>query len=284
MASPASDAAIMRAEIDRAARELAYDDYLAALLAPPRHRGDLVTLAAVFGELARIPLQVSDATLGEIRLQWWRDALASDARSGHPVADAARALNMRLPRPLAELIAPVIEARAAELYAEPFPTAEAFDAYVTAPEKAAIAIRAALLGVLPDESVYQPNALFDAGARTLGLVRTCARLPHLFAKGRYPLDAQRLGITGDADLINEHWLRVAMSELANEAATAWIALRPSLRRINPDLRRVMVPVALAGPYLRVIQQPGRDVLRDVADPSPLERSTRLWLAARLGRF
>jgi phytoene synthase len=280
MAPPASAAEIERAEVDRAARELAYDDYLAALLAPPRYRGDLITLAAVFGELSRIPLQVSDATLGEIRLQWWRDALASDARSGHPVADAALALNARLPKPLAELIAPVIEARAAELYAEPFPTAEAFDAYVTAPEKAAFAIRAALLGVLPDQS----NAAFDECARTLGLVRTCVRLPHLFAKGRYPVDARRLGMSGDAEAIDEHRLRAAMSDLVNEAATAWIALRPSLRRISPDVRRVMVPVALAGPYLRAIQQPGRDVLRDVADPSPLERSTRLWLAARLGRF
>ena len=280
MAPPASAAAIERAEVDRAARELAYDDYLTALLAPPRYRGDLITLAAVFGELARIPLHVSDATLGEIRLQWWRDALTSDARSGHPVADAAVALNPRLPKPLAELIAPVIEARAAELYAEPFPTAKAFDAYVTAPEKAAFAIRAALLGVLLDQS----NAPFDAGARTLGLVRTCVRLPHLFAKGRYPVAAQRLGITGDAGVVDEHHLRAAMSDLVNEAATAWIPLRPSLRRISPDLRRVMVPAALAGPYLRAIQQPGRDVLRDVADPSPLERSTRLWLAARLGRF
>jgi phytoene/squalene synthetase len=115
-------------------------------------------------------------------------------------------------------------------------------------------------------------------------VRTCVRLPHVFAKGRYPLNIQRLSITGDADDIDEHRLRAAMTDLIKDASAAWTALRPSLRRISPDARRVMVPVALAGPYLRAIQQAGRDVLRDVADPSPLERSTRLWLAARLGRF
>jgi phytoene synthase len=278
--APASAAAIERAEVDRAARALAYDDYLIALLAPRRYRDDLITLAAVFGELARIPLQVSDPALGEIRLQWWRDALASDARSGHPVADAALALKSRLSAPVADLIAPVIEARAAELYAEPFPTDEAFDAYVTAPERAALAMRAALLGVRLD----QTGAPVDAAARTLGLVRTCVRLPYVFAKGRYPLDARRLGITGDADAIDEHRLRTAMTGLIQEAAAAWAALCPSLRRISPDARRVMVPVALAGPYLRAIQKAGRDVLRDVADPSPLERSMRLWLAARLGRF
>jgi phytoene synthase len=280
MAPPASPAANDRAQVEHAARELAYDEYLAALLAPPRYRSDLITLAAVFGELARIPLQVSDATLGEIRLQWWRDVLASYARSGHPVADAALALNPRLAKPLAELIAPVIEAHAAELYAEPFPTGEVFEAYVTAPEKAAFAIRAALLGIPQDLS----DAPFDAAARTLGLVKACVRLPYLFAKGRYPVDAERLTVTGDANTFDEHQLRRGMSDLINEAASAWLALRPSLRRIDPNLRRVMVPVALAGPYLRAIQQPGRDVLRDVADPSPLERSTRLWLAARLGRF
>lgn len=280
MADDASAAAIERDEVVRAARELGYDDYLTALLAPRPHRDDLITLAALFGELSRIPLQVSDAALGEIRLQWWRDALATGTRSGHPVADAAIALQPRLPAPLAELIAPVIEARAAELYAEPFPADEAFDAYVAAPEKAALSIRAALLSAPMSPS--DPTTL--AAARTLGLVKTCARLPYLFAKGRYPVSAARLGTMDENAPVDEAALRLAVTGLISEAATAWTALRPQLRRISRDNQRVVLPVALAGPYLRAIQDVGRDVLRDVADPSPLERLTRLWLAARLGRF
>ncbi len=269
-----------RAEVVRAARELAYDDYLSALLAPRAHQADLLTLAALFGELARIPLHVSDATLGEIRLQWWRDAFAAKAASGHPVADAALALEPRLPAPLSELMAPVIEAHAAELYAEPFPTQDAFDAYATAPVATSFALRAAILG--------RPHMASDpiaaTAAATLGHVRTCARLPFLFAKGRYPIPAYRLDASSGTDAVDEPALRRAMTGLIADAATAWTALRPQLQRISPDLRRVVLPTALAGPYLRAIQKDGRDVLRDIADPSPLERSARLWLAARIGRF
>ena len=270
----------MNAEVARAARDLAYDDYLAALLAPRAGQSGLLTLAALYGEIARIPLHVTDATLGEIRLQWWRDALATSASSGHPVADAALSLAPRLPESLSQMMAPVIEAHAAELYAEPFPTHEAFHAYATAPVQAAFAIRAALLGA--PQLAADPIA--QEAARTLGLVRTCARLPYLFAKGRYPVSADRLGtatVSGEAD---ENALRVAMTRLIEEAATAWSSLRPQLQRIKPDLRRVVLPTALAGPYLRASQKIGRDILRDVADPSPLERSARLWLAARIGRF
>jgi phytoene synthase len=267
-------------QVVRAARDLAYDDYLAALLAPRAYQSDLLTLAALFGELARIPLHVTDATLGEIRLQWWRDELASSASSGHPVADAALALAPRLPAPMSEMMAPVIEAHAAELYAEPFPSSDAFDAYATAPVKAAFALRAALMGA--PELAADPLAL--QAARTLGLVRCCARLPFFFAKGRYPVPADRLDSAAAPGEVDETALRAALTGLISEAATAWTALRPQLQRISPDLRRVVLPTALAGTYLRASQKVGRDVLRDVADPSPLERTGKLWLAARIGRF
>lgn len=269
-----------RQEVIRAARDLAYDDYLAALLAPRDHQAGLLTLAALFGEIARIPLHVTDATLGEIRLQWWRDAFAAKARSGHPVADAALALEPRLPAPLSEMMAPVIEAHSAELYAEPFPTQDSFDAYATASASALFALRAALLG----RSGLAADPLALDAAAALGRVRTCVRLPYLFAKGRYPVPADRLAATGTHDDIDEHALRRVMGGLILEAATAWTALRPQLQRISPDLRRLVLPTALAGPYLRAIQKDGRDVLRDVTDPSPLQRSATLWLAARIGRF
>lgn len=274
--------ALKAAEVLRTARDFAYDDYLAALLAPKASRGDLLTLAAAFGELARIPLQVSDATLGEIRLQWWRDALAGGTRSGHAVADALTDLGRRLSRhggpSLPETFAPAIDARAAELYSEPFADAQAFDACMTAPARAHLVLRAAVLGVPAD-------ALPMEAARTLGLVRACVRLPLLFAKGRCPIDAARLGGETGPDAVPDlAALSRAMADLVAEADAAWRSLRPELQRINRDQRLVLLPLALSGPYLRVLQGVGHDLVRQVADPSPLERSVRLWLAARLGRF
>lgn len=270
---------LKRVEVLRSARELAYDDYMVAVLSPADSREDLIALAALFGELARIPLQVSDPALGEIRLQWWRDALAGEARTGHPVADAVIALASRRDMTILPAIEPVLEARSAELYAEPFPTDDAFQTYVAAPETAAFALRASLLGVrLEDWPVL------SSAARTLGLSKAAARLPHLFARGRYPLPAARISRPNEEQPVDEEHLRAAVRTLIAEAAAEWQVLRTEINGVGPALKRVILPAALAGPYLRAMQAVGHDVLRDIAEPSPLERTARLWLAARLGRF
>ncbi len=76
------------------------DRYWSALLAPEPARGDLLALYAFHLELARIPGQISQPQLGEIRLQWWRDALAA-ALSGedadHPVLIALVEADQRRP-------------------------------------------------------------------------------------------------------------------------------------------------------------------------------------------
>jgi phytoene synthase len=49
--------------------------YFSVLFAPRILQPDLFALYAFAVEIARIPDQVKDATLGEIRLQWWHDSL-----------------------------------------------------------------------------------------------------------------------------------------------------------------------------------------------------------------
>ena len=112
-------------EIVDAARAHEPDRYLAALLAPRAVRDDLVVLAAVGGEIARIPRVVSDPMLGEIRLQWWHDAIerlaagfASGERTGNPLADALGGVILRHGLPQARLF-DCVEARLFELYADP---------------------------------------------------------------------------------------------------------------------------------------------------------------------
>jgi acyl CoA:acetate/3-ketoacid CoA transferase alpha subunit len=90
------------------------DRYLAALLAPPSARTHLLALAAFSSELARVPLLVTrEPAMGQIRLQWWRDALEAPqagARTGNPIADAVRDAMQRCELPAA-LLRDVIEAR-----------------------------------------------------------------------------------------------------------------------------------------------------------------------------
>jgi phytoene synthase len=65
--------------------------YAATLFAPEDKRDALITLYTFDHEIKRIPLLVSEPMLGEIRLQWWREALngeRSDEARMNPLASA----------------------------------------------------------------------------------------------------------------------------------------------------------------------------------------------------
>ena len=56
-------------------RRLDRDRFLCTLFAPEELRDGLFTLLAFNAEVAKSREMVSEALLGEIRLQWWRDAI-----------------------------------------------------------------------------------------------------------------------------------------------------------------------------------------------------------------
>ena len=66
------------------------DRFLAALFAPADLRRHLHALYAFDGEIARVREAAREVLPGEIRLQWWRDALATKR--------AARSMPIRSPR------------------------------------------------------------------------------------------------------------------------------------------------------------------------------------------
>ena len=59
-----------------------YERYLLSLVAPRIARRALWAALAFNAELARIPDQVSQAVLGQMRLAWWRDATLKALRQG----------------------------------------------------------------------------------------------------------------------------------------------------------------------------------------------------------
>ena len=66
--------------------------------------------------------------IGEIRLQWWRDAIEaaqSDSLTGNPVADAVMGLIRRRGLPI-DLFTHVLDARITDLYADPMPDEATF--------------------------------------------------------------------------------------------------------------------------------------------------------------
>ncbi|MCZ4298939.1 squalene/phytoene synthase family protein [Henriciella marina] len=71
------------ANIDRRLRTGDEDRWLSSRYAQADVRRDLIALYAFCWELARVRLIVTEPTLGAIRFQWWRDALA-ELEDGRP--------------------------------------------------------------------------------------------------------------------------------------------------------------------------------------------------------
>lgn len=271
-----------------AARTYERDRYLSALLAPQDAQGDLVVLAAYFGEVARIPLLVQDVAIGEIRLQWWRDALAPSAEaSGHPVADALLDLRRRRALPH-DLLAAPLEGFSRELYEDGIRDASELQRYAEETDGAAIRLA---LNVLDDTSQVAGLSI-DPAARALALTRLALTLPQQLAHGRLPLPDAYYGAARDPRGLAAQDARDAtrqlLERLAAEATAALAQFRAGQDRLGPGygsgLLAAFLPLCLVAPYLKSIVAPRRDVLADVADISPLSRVARLWFAHWRGRI
>ena len=107
------------------------DRYYASLILKPEHRDAVQALYAFSADAAAIRERVSQPGMGEIRLQWWADALQNIAHGEvrqNPLAaellDAAK--SYRLPTgPLLRLIA----ARRFDLYDDKMPDLATFEGY-----------------------------------------------------------------------------------------------------------------------------------------------------------
>lgn len=81
-------------------RRYDYDRWLSCLFAPKESRECLFAILAFNIEIARVRETVSEPLLGDIRLQWWRDALtglSGNISKSHPVVEALHAFNKTQP-------------------------------------------------------------------------------------------------------------------------------------------------------------------------------------------
>ena len=137
------------------ARRNDWDRFICALFAPSEARETLYALIAFNAELARTRSLVSEPMLGQIRLQWWRDAIAAtydgptetetDASPPHPIlAPLARAIRAcSLNRASFDAM---IDARSDELYGGEFNDAAEVTAYAEATSGNLARLQIAIIG------------------------------------------------------------------------------------------------------------------------------------------
>ncbi len=268
-------------ELRRIAGDGDPDRTLAALFAPAR--AALLALIAFNVELARIGEQVSEPTLGEIRLAWWREALSRAAQgesTGQPVADAIDAL-LRAHPPLRPTLERLIDARRFDVAVKIMPDEEALKAYIGDTAGAMFRAAAALLGA-EGEGVHTAAG---AGGLAYGLTGLMRALPIHAAQGRVDLPADRLrrhGTSPEQILAGEMsgGLAALLDEFRAEARASLREAVRAMRDVVPAAQTAFLPLALVEPYLAALAREGRDALHEVAGINPLYRLWRLatWRA------
>lgn len=283
----AMDDAQRAAIVAHTVRQMDRDRYRAALFAPRPQRDHLLSLFAFNIELARVREEVSDSTLGEIRLEWWREALeraqAGEA-IGHPVADALALARRRCVLP-GDLLADMIDARQSDLAATPMPDQTHLEDYLARTAGTVFQLAGYILGRRDEQTAHLAR---HAGI-AFGLAGIMRALPVHRAQGLLLLPRAELsgaGVqTGDvrqgkvSDALRGELARLRELAEAHRAVAA-----AEFAGLPPQARPAFLPVALVRGQLRALARPGRDPLREVPPPQPFTGFWRMWRANVTGRI
>ena len=260
------------------------DRWLACLFLPPESRHHVHALYAFSHEIAGVGARVSEPMLGEIRFQWWREAIIGE-RAGeaaaHPIAAAlVDTINIcELPHdPLLSLI----DARLFDLHDEPMPSLAALESYAKA--TASSLFRLAALIVAPQAKEELATAAEHAGIAyaMTGLMRA---LPWHQANGQIyvPIDFLTARGMTEADLRagkNTPALLAVLADLRQCVREHLQKFATASRALGPKAGVVFLPARLCELYLRHMEKRGDDPLRSVIEVPQWRRQWALWRAAR----
>jgi phytoene synthase len=260
--------------------------YYATLFAPYDIRDDLFALYAFAAEVARVPSQVRETPLGEIRLKWWSDAVARlDEVGGEtPTLRAlARAVSRR-GLPLAPLIA-LIEARSADFYADA--TLSIGDLERRFGETESVVFQLAVLTAASAAGGETADASGHAGI-AYGLARRLANFAQERARGRSFLPVELLreaGLSPSEIFATPPPVGLAdvLAKLVGIAERHRAVAEEAAATIAWPARSVFLPLAVVSPLLRQVERLGPALAErpaGLSDLNSLWRIGRRYLGAR----
>jgi phytoene synthase len=277
------------------------DRFLADLFIPAQTRPHAHALQAFSLEIARIRDMVSEPMPGELRQQWWRDALAGGARGEAAANPVAAALGDTLDRfglasaPLEALI----DARGFDLYDDPMPDMAALESYCRETSSVLFRLVADMLEAGASEASLTAAVRMDGARAGLGgsppLVAEAADhagLAYAFtglirafalhaAQGRVYLPGdllQRYGSSREEVLAGRATpaLLAAIGEWRSQARRHLAAASAAIARLSQALRPAFLPLALVEPYLRRTERRDYDPFHTPVELPQWRRQWILW--------
>lgn len=259
------------------------DRFLSTLFAPAAQRPLLYALYAFDLEIAGLPARLSEPLAGELRLQWWREALdgtrAEEAR-GHPVAHAVLQAMTRCSLPAAPLLG-LLDARSSDLYGEPMASTAQFDAHALDTNGAILRVALRILGSSGGDAVETAVA---PASLALAYTDALRRFPHEAARGRLSIPSEVLQRHGadTADALAEHpaaLLAAALADMRTRARGHFESASAAIGRLPVGLRPAFLHVILVPRTLDQMERHSSHPFRETQDAA-WRRQWALWRASR----
>ncbi|PWC55529.1 phytoene/squalene synthase family protein [Azospirillum sp. TSO22-1] len=284
MANEAADLSYCGQEV----RRYDNDRFLTCLFAPAERRETLFALCAFNIEIAKTREVVSEPMLGQMRLQWWRDAVEAAYEGGAAPVHAVT-------QPLAEAIRGhgltrghfdrLIDAREADLDDEPPASLDCLVNYADATAAPLVLLALETLG-MRDAAAAEAGQHAAVAYALAGLLRA---VPHLARQNRVLLPADRLAAHGVRvrDVIEGKAgdkLRPVVREVAERAREHLAKARAVRREVPRAAVPALLGATLADIYLGVLAREDHEVLAArVQMPHPMRQLKLAWAAVR-GRY
>lgn len=268
-------------------RERDRDRYYAALLAPAAASPHLAALYAFSAEVARVRDAVSAPIPGEIRIQWWRDAVEGLGRgevNAHPIAAAILDTIARFKLP-PQAFVDLLDARVFDLYDDPMPSLADLEGYLG--ETSSALVRLGTLILAGGRDLGGAEAAGHAGLAQ-GIVGLLRALPRHSRQGRLYLPKDLLdrhGVTRDDVILGRGGPGVVaalgdLRDLAKRHLDRVSTLRPTL---SPAIAPAFLPLALVPGDLKALARAASHPSRGPPAPADWRRIATLWWAARKAR-
>lgn len=271
----------------RQVRRYDHDRFLTSLFAPAARREGLLALYAFNVEIAKTAEVVSEAMLGQIRLQWWREAIEALYAGAPPEHEVALALAgpLRDSGLTRGFFARLIDSREQDLDPAPPPNLDALERYAVESSSTLVWLALELLGARGEAA--------DKAARHIGIAWSLTGLlravPFHARQRRLYLPADHLSTAGvdRADIFelrgSEQVSGVVMrlAKRAREHLEAARAERPKVARAAVP---ALLPGYLADRYLRALEGVDFNPFDPRLQAKPAVGVGRLSLAALRGRY
>lgn len=266
-------------------RSLDYDRYLANLYLPNELRFTAMVLDAFDAEMARIPKMVSDPIPGEIRLQWWREAIMGERReeaNNNPQAAALLHCIDRHSLPTAAFER-YLDARIFDLYQDPMPDMPTLEGYCGETSSIFFQLK---MNILKGKSNTNAADLCGHAGMAAGITRILINLSFHHQTGRTYVPGDLIKAAG---LTTKQWQSPQISERHATAISHLLETGVEYHnRVSNELRRsqdsvelsLFLQLAIFRKYLERAKEMGTSVFQNPPVVSGIKKHWILWRCVR----